>query len=769
MPESEMPLPTSGHTQALNELSRIIEVSRDGIGIDGDPDLIDDGVTLRVDMWVDGTGAFVGEPGGCELERREPFTLYIPAEFPFRSPTVWVPHRRFAGLPHVQWGRYICLYASGGDWDPGEGMWGFLDRLLTWCLRAAHGRLIDPALPWHPPVTYWAGLGGTLVLRADLPDEYEHNEAPWIGWGLVTPMGEDRFELVRWVPASVANGVRCEAVRAYLAESDREEGACAAPLVALPEPLGFEYPITVGGLAQALSAHNIDIPACNDVLQAAITINQDVAASHPAGAPPPLVLLIGSPAAVRAAVPRRVAYVAAWRIPHTRASSITDATLLTWMKVYDQRLRSTTRRDTTRPVQWLAGRQVLILGCGALGAPIAEYCVRAGVGGLTVVDNGTVNPGILVRQPYQYTDIGRSKAKALSERLSAIAPHTAINAEFRNALTVVADGPPADLIIDATASRSVAAMIERLRWMGSRSFPPILSVMVGHRSEHGLATLALPGATGAGADILRRFAIAASSGTELTDVLDDFYPDPPRSDVFQPEPGCSDPTFVGSAADSALLAAQLLNNALTVLTAASTISGAAHQPTRSASVVRLADGLHPQAVGARLQWGNDVVYIDGVHLYQIRIEPTALAGIRREVLRAAAVNSEDETAGLLLGQVDRGCRVVWVSDAYGLPPGSQASPDGVQINVSDLSGVLAERRHSSRGMINFIGAWHSHPYGPVTPSDRDRKTMDDLVNGQKETLPQALLMVVGGRNGRWLEWLQGRCRPDMHVEMFFPS
>jgi proteasome lid subunit RPN8/RPN11 len=388
---------------------------------------------------------------------------------------------------------------------------------------------------------------------------------------------------------------------------------------------------------------------------------------------------------------------------------------------------------------------------------------------LTLVDNGAVNPGILVRQPYRYADIGRSKATALRERLCAIAPHVTINGHFDNALDMFADEAAlssADLVVDATADRSLAARIERLRWTSKKPSPPILSVMVGHRSERGIATLALQRSTGAGADILRRLAIAASGDGDLVDVLDDFYPDPPRGDMFQPEPGCSDPTFIGSAADLAILAAQLLNAGLTMLSGAP--APEAQLPTRTATVVRLPTGLLPEAAGVRLQWSNDVVRDEDVHGYQVRIEPAALADMRREVVRAAAADHRDETGGVLLGQVDHGCRVVWVSEAYGLPPDSQAAPGGLRLNVADLQYRLSERRRGSRGMVGLIGAWHSHPAGAVVPSERDRQTMDDLVNGESEALSQALLVIVGGTDGRWREWIDGTAAPDMHVEMFFP-
>ncbi|HOX41693.1 MAG TPA: hypothetical protein PK263_05910, partial [bacterium] len=56
--------------------------------------------------------------GGIKLRDRERFLIYIPPDFPFDVPSVYTPHRRFSGNPHVQWQTYLCLYQSRNtEWD----------------------------------------------------------------------------------------------------------------------------------------------------------------------------------------------------------------------------------------------------------------------------------------------------------------------------------------------------------------------------------------------------------------------------------------------------------------------------------------------------------------------------------------------------------------------------------------------------------------------------------------------------------------------------
>src|SRR5437879_6555500 len=63
--------------------------------------------------------------GGLPLHDRERLVIRIPSGFPFQMPTVYTRHDRFAGFPHVQWRRSLCLYqAPSTEWDPSDGMFG---------------------------------------------------------------------------------------------------------------------------------------------------------------------------------------------------------------------------------------------------------------------------------------------------------------------------------------------------------------------------------------------------------------------------------------------------------------------------------------------------------------------------------------------------------------------------------------------------------------------------------------------------------------------
>jgi len=65
------------------------------------------------------------------------------------------------------------------EWNPSDGMAGFVQRLVLWLERAAAGQLDGPGEPLHPPVAYPSGDAGLVVVHADAPAA--EGDMPWLG------------------------------------------------------------------------------------------------------------------------------------------------------------------------------------------------------------------------------------------------------------------------------------------------------------------------------------------------------------------------------------------------------------------------------------------------------------------------------------------------------------------------------------------------------------------------------------------------------------
>lgn len=102
--------------------------------------------------------------------------------------------------------------------------------------------------------------------------------------------------------------------------------------------------------------------------------------------------------------------------------------------------------------QALAGKKVLVIGCGGLGGYLIEYLVRLGVGTITAVDGDVFEPSNLNRQLLSAADLlGQSKARTAADRARHVNPQVTVRPveEFfreENADSLVAGQ---DLVLDA--------------------------------------------------------------------------------------------------------------------------------------------------------------------------------------------------------------------------------------------------------------------------------------------------------------------------------
>lgn len=731
--------------------------------------------------------------GGIGLRERERFVIAVSEQYPFVSPRVLVRHRRWAGGPHVSWTGELCLYlAPSLEWSPQDGMRGLIDRLVCWIEAAATGTLDPPGQPPHPPVASVVPEAGFAIVHADvgcLADPAARGEVAGqpgtlIGWGSLIG---DRLDVRAWLPAD-------EFEQRFAEDSLPDVGSeqpVAVACVLLDDPIAFEYPRTYGELARGLRSAGLGHRNFHALLQQTAVASAAYVPSEPAGknaakqALPPLTVFIGSPSRSVDGNDRQVHLVAfsldmetpdvqaledsiADNDRPTAAATVNADKQLAWRRVYESRSEVTVRRDHGSPMVHLRGKRVLVLGCGALGAPITEHCARAEAT-VTVADNGTVSPGILVRQPYYDTDIGAFKVAALAQRLNGIDPATDdVTVIDEDIIAAVSSGriPATDfeLIIDASANAGVRAAIESARSKDRAAWPALVTVLVNHAATLGLVTVSLPGSTGGGHDVLRRVGIAAREpGSALEDIVESFFPDAPHETLFQPEPGCSEPTFTGSSADVTALASAMLLSAVDVV-----LSGEDEFAPMTALAVRSPRGglrireLARPAVSA-IGWSNDVTKRDASNRFEVRLSRAALVDVRAEIRRRARMHPLPvETGGMLLGYADESVGCIWLDRACPPTPDSMLSTHHFVHGVEGAKDVVEDTQRRTAAASGFVGIWHSHPDGQAAPSKTDELGMASLVV-PISGMPSALMLIVAGAEPAWSEWRDGDGTPTMYV------
>lgn len=75
----------------------------------------------------------------------------------------------------------------------------------------------------------------------------------------------------------------------------------------------------------------------------------------------------------------------------------------------------------------------------------------------------------------------------------------------------------------------------------------------------------------------------------------------------------------------------------------------------------------------------------------------------------------------------------------------------------------------TRGKQHYVGEWHSHPGGPITPSALDNRTLRAIADDRTTNCPECILLLVGGdianhpKLGVYV-YSQERGRVDLHPD-----
>ena len=430
-----------------------------------------------------------------------------------------------------------------------------------------------------------------------------------------------------------------------------------APAVLLHDNLPFEYPKTVNELLNELERH--DIKWVDFVFRLALYAIRSSMSE-------PLAVILGTPMRRVVSGGPALQHLAVWEISaadtdklRLLASSFRDdmayrhaieavcrwsvTAKVGWCPVREMRPEITQRRDQRSPMAWFRGRRVAIWGCGAVGTHVAESIVRAGARFVELVDNKTVHPGVLVRQGFDDADIGRCKAVALVGRLKRINPDIETVAKLDDLVVLIAGRTPVpdvDLIVDCTASPTVRCALESvLDDIGGR--PPIAAIAIDSRAVMAMATLSMPDHSGCTLDLVRRVKIEACRDTKLSGSLEAFWPKAASSERFQPEPGCSEPTFIGSNVDLAGLSARMLN---------AIASAVAKSATSHTAFGWLAEMFGPVYT---FSWARDYVLSEKGRGYTVRVAPEAAREMRGWARRTTrTVGPAVETGGLVFGELN---------------------------------------------------------------------------------------------------------------------
>ncbi|MBA3353673.1 MAG: ThiF family adenylyltransferase [Blastocatellia bacterium] len=721
---------TKGQQRARRELASLAAAPDGHFSLVEDAIKVDERLVVTVSLRL---GRLETREGGLQLREREQFIIIVPPDFPFAYPRVVLAHRRFATFSHVIWGNEICLYQSILEWNPRDGLYGFFDRLALWLQKAAVNDMDPTEGPLEPPHSLTRFSERPFVVRADAPIAAGER---WLGVAHLRKF-PNRVELVGWSTSL----------------SDVPAGLDAALAVILPDALPMEFPQKGSDIFAEFAKQGYDSKTIIRYLGLRIT-----------DAGEPVHLVVGLPMR-RAADGTAKLHVAVWSTQKEAAKLLRsafpneadDETVaaargkfaedlhalladypIAWCHVLDDRPEIIVRRDLNTVAACLQGKRILILGCGALGSWTGELAARAGASAIDLIDNGIVKPGLLVRQNYRLADIAVNKAAALCARLLDLSQGLIVQHFDQDAITFIRGDPARfasyDLVIDCTASPMFQMKLERDWAQFASRAPRMISYIIDGKAQHCLS-VAIPPRSKAGPwdsyVQLKRWLCTRGGSNE---VVEAFYSDRAVAALFQPEPGCSDPTFSGSATDVINLASGSLNALLA-------------RADNSAPYGNVISAPH---LGGFVE-STELASLRRVRIadYEVRVAGQVFHTARGWVQQNNRLRSpQHETGGLLWGLWDDAVGVIWVFDASGPPPDSLHDPGHF---VCGTGGTLDEHRRRttrSRGTEGFVGFWHTHPGMLPVQSDTDVLGMSKLVATIGDARKRALMIIFGRRATR---------------------
>ena len=498
------------------------------------------GNTLAVTLELD-TSGFERKPDGLPAQAREQVDVLVSAYYPLTPPTVGVSHWRWVGFPHVLLGTRLCIYLDPAtEWNPEQGIQEFLKRLWKWFDDAIANRF-DPATALYHPV------GGVLHRTPGAPTVVATEPIPSIDLQNIAnritlqPRTDHRIDITAW-------------------KAQTGPDLAGGLLVTLPKQIPWG-----GGDHLSSLLKTVNEQAGRDArralarrLRRAIQALDSTQYLH-------VVIAVPNP------VEDAPQHLIGWRLSQQSANEALTAARNTtnrpqdnnqqsveWTYIDDQRPEIAVRRDSERPVSVYKGSTVAIWGCGAIGSWVAEQLVRAGARNITLRDPGVVTRGLLVRQNYTETDVGRPKAEALAARLRHLSDTTDISDTMSYAENgLIEDTTGCDFIFDTTVNTSVSAVLSDAQRKGTLQVPVIQIA-----TDNQTATLAI-------------ITVTDGTPTPTTNDLDQSLQDKARQTPnlaafltfwderdhppLLPTPGCSIPTFHGSAADAMSIAASAVN------------------------------------------------------------------------------------------------------------------------------------------------------------------------------------------------------------------
>lgn len=366
----------------------------------------------------------------------------------------------------------------------------------------------------------------------------------------------------------------------------------------------------------------------------------------------------------------------------------------------------------------MAKKNILILGCGAVGSKLIYHFVRSGICNLTICDNDSMAPHNICRHALSHHQFFTKKVKLIEQELNSMYPrvYLPIKTIDDDVLDWLPDQDLSqyNLIIDATASAAVMRCIDTLRRNISA---PIVQFALSEGGNIGHTYINRDSATLC-SDFYMLLVREAITNDDLSEWI--IKEKDHSLDYVRVGEGCHSNTMV--------LGDDIIS---------------AHTASASQAIRKIDTFTENQALFTFI--GNSYpgeIYSDRYMLdkmvsikcsndndWEVRIPSSLLNDMKN---RAGRV-SPKETGGYLMGCVEEKYKRIYVLHTY-IPKASYNSKTRLRLSTSgwrDNHDMVSARTAST---LVYLGDWHSHPTGSLEMSEIDIITNYTIIVEEIESL-----------------------------------
>lgn len=373
-------------------------------------------------------------------------------------------------------------------------------------------------------------------------------------------------------------------------------------------------------------------------------------------------------------------------------------------------------------------KNLLMIGAGSLGSELAEAICRSGMVRLTLVDQDRLLPHNLARHTLGIGDIGKSKAKAIAQKINGFYPEAICTPIYQNVLAMspesLANINNGECVLDASAS---VALQGRLPDLFGGAKPSFIA-----------------------------FQVATGRGTVLI-----YTPD-----LKLIEPNLIETILITSLPNQSIISAWLDESADVVNLGGGCTALSSMIPN---SIVKFGAGWVADRVLRTLHSGKwpimgfaELLEYDPAtgttRTHRVDVERPAIteAGAWRIII-PACISSKlkecaqqalpNETGGILIGRLDRQRQIVYVADVWKAPNDSYSTRTGFSRGLAGLGNRIAMLEKDTNEYLHYVGEWHSHPpYSGIALSSLDSGTAKRMAKELEGDRIPAVCMITDAKS-----------------------